>query len=50
MIVLLEVSVRILIMIALGFTLRKLKIIDEHIQKGLSNVLLYAALPMSILA
>ena len=50
MIVLLEVFVRILIMIALGFTLRKLKIIDEHIQKGLSNVLLYAALPMSILA
>ncbi|NLT11665.1 MAG: AEC family transporter [Clostridiaceae bacterium] len=50
MIVLLEVSVRIIIMIALGFLLRKLNIIDEHIQKGLSNLLLYAALPMSILA
>lgn len=48
--VLFDVSVEIVVLIALGFLLRKINIVDEKIQKGLSNILLYAALPMSIVA
>jgi len=44
------VFVKIVVAVTLGFLLRKLKVIDAHMQKGLSDMLLLAILPFSILA
>jgi len=41
--------VKIAVMIALGYTLRKIDIITESLQKGLTNILLKAIMPLSIL-
>jgi hypothetical protein len=46
----LDVVVKIAIMVSLGFLLRKLNIITEELQKGLTNLLLTAILPFSIIA
>ncbi len=48
--VLLEVFIKIIVAVALGFCLRKYRVIDERMQKGLSDMLLKAILPFSILA
>ena len=40
---------KIAVMIALGYTLRKIDIITESLQKGLTNILLKAIMPLSIL-
>lgn len=44
------VFIKIVVAVALGFILRKIKVIDEHMQKGLSDMLVKAFLPFSILA
>ncbi len=44
------VFIKIVVAVALGFILRKNRIIDERMQKGLSDMLLKAILPFSILA
>ena len=38
------------LMIALGYLLRKLNIVSESLQKGLSDILLKAVLPLAILS
>ena len=38
------------ILIVLGFVLRKTRIIDDRIQKGLSNILIYAVLPFNLIS
>ncbi|MBO4496424.1 MAG: AEC family transporter [Clostridiales bacterium] len=48
--VLIEVFVKILVAVALGFFLRKNRVLDERMQKGLSDMLLKAILPFSIVA
>lgn len=48
--VLFEVFIKIVVAVTLGFILRKTKVIDEHMQKGLSDMLLLAILPFSILS
>ncbi|MBO4927003.1 MAG: AEC family transporter [Clostridiales bacterium] len=48
--VLLHVFIKIAVAVTLGFVLRKGGIIDEKMQKGLSDILLLAILPFSILA
>lgn len=45
-----DLFVKIIIMLALGFFLRKKNIITEDLQKGLNDLLLKAFLPVSILA
>ena len=47
---LLQVFIKIVVAVTLGFILRKARIIDEHMQKGLSDILLLAILPFSILS
>ncbi|MBO4474396.1 MAG: AEC family transporter [Clostridiales bacterium] len=47
---LLLVFIKIVVAVTLGFILRKAKVIDERMQKGLSDMLLLAVLPFSILA
>lgn len=47
---LLYVIVKIAIMVSLGICLRKFRVIDERIQKGLSELLLKAILPFSIIS
>ncbi len=47
---LLLVFIKIVVAVTLGFILRKAKVIDERMQKGLSDILLLAILPFSILA
>ena len=47
---LLLVFIKIVVAVALGFVLRKNRLIDERMQKGLSDILLKAILPFSILA
>lgn len=47
---LLDVVVKIAFMVSLGFILRKLNVITEELQKGLTNLLLVAILPFSIIA
>lgn len=47
---LLEVVIKIAVMVSLGFILRKLNIISENLQKGLTQLLLTAILPFSIIA
>lgn len=46
----LDVVVKIAVMVSLGFLLRKINIITEELQKGLTNLLLTAILPFSIIA
>lgn len=46
----LDVVVKIALMVSLGFFLRKINIITEELQKGLTNLLLTAILPFSIIA
>lgn len=46
----LYVVVKIAVMVSLGFLLRKLNVITEVLQKGLTNLLLTAILPFSIIA
>lgn len=48
--VLFLVFLKIVVAVALGFFLRKNRVIDERMQKGLSDILLKAILPFSILA
>ena len=48
--VLLHVFIKIVVAVSLGFVLRKSHVIDEKMQKGLSDILLLAILPFSILA
>ena len=48
--VLFLVFLKIVVAVAVGFFLRKNRIIDERMQKGLSDILLKAILPFSILA
>lgn len=48
--VLLQVFIKIVVAVTLGFILRKAKVIDSHMQKGLSDMLLLAILPFSILS
>lgn len=48
--VLLQVFIKIVVAVTLGFILRKAKVIDSHMQKGLSDILLLAILPFSILS
>lgn len=48
--VLLEVFIKILVAVTLGFCLRKYRVLDERMQKGLSDMLLKAILPFSIVA
>ena len=50
MTVLLKVFIKIVVAVTLGFVLRKRHIIDERMQKGLSDMLLLAILPFSILS
>ena len=38
------------VLIILGFILRKTRIIDDRIQKGLSNILIYAVLPFNLIS
>lgn len=45
-----SIIVKIACMIALGYLLRKLKIITDDLQKGLTEILLKAILPLSILS
>ncbi len=47
---LLEVVIKIAVMVSLGFILRKLNIVSENLQKGLTRLLLTAILPFSIIA
>ena len=47
--IILSLIVKIAVMIALGYTLRKIDIITESLQKGLTDILLKAILPLSIL-
>jgi len=47
--IILSLIVKIAVMIALGYTLRKINIITESLQKGLTDILLKAILPLSIL-
>ena len=47
---LLLVFIKIVVAVTLGFILRKTGIIDARMQKGLSDMLLMAILPFSILA
>ena len=47
---LLLVFIKIVVAVTLGFILRKTRIIDARMQKGLSDMLLLAILPFSILA
>ena len=47
---LLLVFLKIVVAVTLGFILRKAKVIDARMQKGLSDILLLAILPFSILA
>jgi len=48
--IILSLIVKIAVMIALGYTLRKINVITESLQKGLTDILLKAILPLSILA
>lgn len=47
--IILSLIVKIAVMIALGYTLRKINIITESLQKGLTDILLKAIMPLSIL-
>lgn len=47
---LLLVFIKIVVAVTLGFILRKAKVIDARLQKGLSDILLLAILPFSILS
>ena len=38
------------LLIILGFILRKTRVIDERVQRGLSNILLYAVLPFNLIS
>ena len=44
------VFIKIVVAVTLGFILRKAKVIDDRMQKGLSDILLLAILPFSILS
>lgn len=48
--IIISLIVKIAIMIALGYFLKKINIITESLQKGLTDILLKAILPLSILA
>jgi len=48
--IILALIVKIAVMIALGYFLKKINIITESLQKGLTDILLKAILPLSILA
>ena len=48
--ILIYLLIKIFIMIVLGYVLRKKNIITEELHKGLSNLLMYAVLPSSILS
>jgi len=48
--IIISLIVKIAVMIALGYLLRKLNIITDSIQKGLTEILLKAILPLSILS
>ncbi|MEI8199746.1 MAG: AEC family transporter [Eubacteriales bacterium] len=47
--IILSLIVKIAVMIALGYTLKKINIITESLQKGLTDILLKAIMPLSIL-
>lgn len=47
---LINLFVKVFIMIAFGYVLKKTKVIDDRFQKNLSNLLVTAILPMNILA
>ena len=38
------------VLIVLGVILRKTRVIDERVQKGLSNILIYAVLPFNLVS
>ena len=48
--IIISLIVKIMVMMALGYLLRKLNIITDSIQKGLTEILLKAILPLSILS